>query len=736
MPDVGEQIGKDYPTYIPSLIDIADIQNAFKDYHFGVVNYSGVEDIPPYSIEGWLNFLDRRLVELEDEPRSGAIIADNEPLVVPAREDHPDFLDVEQTVPYNVAEPQRVEYELPDGFIWVDGPTVEGDMKIVNYWGPTPPEADPILDLGALWINSDDLSVYAWNGTEWVQIVTQSSLGYDDTEVRGLIQDNADAIAALEAGGGSGYDDTAIRADVDQNTSTNAAQDLRLDALEAGGGGGGSYDDTQIVQDIADLNTRVEDIEYFNDIGRWTTSSTDSSDGFVKVTGTSSGFSINDVTELAFGSVDANGYQNVNEVYPNAILSAYIKLNAGDKYRRLDYKILAETSTDVFSVQQLTTSSIPMGSDSWWRIQPNTEGTGGSGGYDDTALTARVAATETKNTEQDTRLDTIESAGGGYDDTALAARVTATETTNATQDSRLDALENDTGYDDSALAARVTATETKNTEQDSRLDNLENDTGYDDSALAARVTQNEADIATNLSKNNEQDSRLNDLESAPPPASSLDNLTDVTLTSQTDGQALVYNGTSSQWENQSIAQATNYEWASRTAQFQTGTLTTGQVFTGTVNLNSTNYQLVKVTTSHAARTRLYINEFFRDEDIDRPVGELPVGENGLISEVVTTGSNLDIYLPVSVFGFNAEDPVNTLAAISVTNNDLFDQDLLVELEYYSVEVVPAGTFSVADSQSNTIHIKTNTSSSVWTGTQEQYDALSEYDVDTLYVVVD
>jgi len=700
MPDVGEQIGKDYPTYIPSLIDIADIQNAFKDYHFGVVNYSGVEDIPPYSIEGWLNFLDRRLVELEDEPRSGAIIADGEPLVVPAREDHPDFLDVEQTIPYNVAEPQRVEYELPDGFIWVDGPTIEGDMKIVNYWGPTPPEADPILDLGALWINSDDLSVYAWNGTEWVQIVTQSSLGYDDTEVRGLIQDNADAIAALEAGGGSGYDDT------------------------------------QIVQDIADLNTRVEDIEYFNDIGRWTTSSTDSSDGFVKVTGTSSGFSINNVTELAFGSVDANGYQNVNEAYPNAILSAYIKLNTGEKYRRLDYKILEETSTDVFSVQQLTTSSIPTGSDSWWRIQPNTEGTGGSGGYDDTALTARVAATETKNTEQDSRLDAIESSGGGYDDTALAARVTATETTNATQDSRLDNLENDTGYDDSALDARVTATEIKNTDQDGRLDALENDTGYDDSALAARVTQNETDIATNLSKNNAQDDRLDALESAPPAASSLDNLTDVTLTSQTDGQALVYNGTSSQWENQSLAQATSYEWASRTAQFQTGTLTTGQVFTGTVNLNSTNYQLVKVTTSHAARVRLYINEFFRDEDINRPVGELPVGENGLISEVVTTSSNLDIYLPVSVFGFNAEDPVNTLAAISVTNNDLFDQDILVELQYYSVEVVPAGTFSVADSQSNTIHIKTNTSSSVWTGTQEQYDALSEYDVETLYVVVD
>jgi hypothetical protein len=734
MADVGEQIGKDYPTYIPSLIDIADIQNAFKDYHFGVVNYSGVEDIPPYSIEGWLNFLDRRLVELEDEPRSGAIITDDEPLVVPAREDHPDFLDVEQTVPYNVAEPQRVEYELPDGFIWVDGPTVEGDMKIVNYWGPTAPDADPILDLGALWINSDDLSVWAWNGTEWVQIVTQSSLGYDDTEVRGLIQDNADAIAALEAGGGSGYDDTAIRADVDQNTSTNAAQDLRLDALEAGGGGG-SYDDTQIVQDIADLNTRVEDIEYFNDIGRWTTSSTDSSNGFVKVTGTSSGFSINDVTELAFGSVDANGYQNVNEAYPNAILSAYIKLNAGDKYRRLDYKILAETSTDVFSVQQLTTASIPMGSDSWWRIQPNTEGTGGDGGYDDTALSARVTATETKNADQDGRLDLLEDRPV-YDDTDLAGRVTATETKNSDQDGRLDALETAGGYDDTALAQRVTDTEIKNSQQDDRLNALETAPGYDDSALDARVTQNETDIATNLLTNNAQDLRLDALESAPPPASSLDNLTDVTLTSQTDGQVLAYSSASSQWENQSLAQATNYEWASRTAQFQTGTLAPNEVFTGTVNLNSTNYQLVKVTTSYAARVRLYINEFFRDEDVARPVGELPVGENGLITEVVTTGSNLDIYLPVSVFGFNAEDPVNTLAAISVTNNDLFDQDLSVELEYYSVEVVPAGTFSVADSQSNTIHIKTNTSSSVWTGTQEQYDALSEYDVDTLYVVVD
>jgi tetrahydromethanopterin S-methyltransferase subunit B len=459
-----------------------------------------------------------------------------------------------------------------------------------------------------------------------------------------------------------------------------------------------------------------------------------------------------------------------------------------------------------------------------------------SPGYDDSQVQADILQLQTdvstnttnittntnKNTEQDGRLDAIEAAGGGYDDTALAARVTATEDKNTAQDGRLDALEAaGGGYDDTALAARVTATEDKNTEQDGRLTNLENAPGYDDTALEGRVTQNETDISslqtsvasnttnisTNTSKNEEQDGRLDALEAAGGGgASTLPELTDVTITSPTDGQSLVYDNSSSQWVNQTVSgggdtsqiesdianlqiqanvnttnidslqtndsaqddrldalEATqgyddtalradvdantaknatqdsrldaieaggipgatslgqladvtlaseedgqalvydlatgewvngsitaflpnSFQWATASTSFTTNEVGPNALTTGSVDMGTTNFQLTKVTTSVPARFRLYLNNDFMVSDLNRGTGELPTGEHGLITELVTTSVNLDLYLPVSVFGFSAEDPISNSFAWSIQNLDTSAASIQVDLEYYMVDV--------------------------------------------------
>ena len=51
MANTGEQVGVDYPTLMPDLTDIADIQQAFQMYQIGIANWNGIDPPAANSIE-------------------------------------------------------------------------------------------------------------------------------------------------------------------------------------------------------------------------------------------------------------------------------------------------------------------------------------------------------------------------------------------------------------------------------------------------------------------------------------------------------------------------------------------------------------------------------------------------------------------------------------------------------------------------------------------------------------
>ena len=172
----------------------------------------------------------------------------------------------------------------------------------------------------------------------------------------------------------------------------------------------------------------------------------------------------------------------------------------------------------------------------------------------------------------------------------------------------IDALEGAVATNSADIATNTTAiaaNTSKNSEQDGRLDNLEAAPGYDDTALAGRVTQNETDISnlqtdvatntTNISNNataisgkadtgHTHDEFTHNHDGTYQPAgdyatntdlttglagksdtthdhpeyeggggaSTLPELTDVTLTSPTDGQSLVYDSATQMWVNETV----------------------------------------------------------------------------------------------------------------------------------------------------------------------------------------
>jgi len=331
--------------------------------------------------------------------------------------------------------------------------------------------------------NSNDITVL--KGKVNVLENNQHEL-YDDTAIWAAHdQLEADVTNHFNNHGGS-YDDTAIWEAVNNNSQ--GVQD-NADAIANLDGGGGAYDDEEVRGLIQDNADAIADLEYLNQLGTFQTSTTSTANGFVKVTGTDGGSSVQNVTQLQFASLDQGGLQTVNEVYVGAIITGYMPVNNDTKYVRFDYLVTDIPNLRTYTVEQLTSQGINKAVDVLWRVHPNTEGAGGGPAYDDTAIRADVDTNTSKNEQQDGRLDALESAPG-YDDSALDARVTATETTNATQDSRLDALEADTGYDDTQLAARVSATETKNSEQDARIDALEASPGYDDTEVRGLIQDN------------------------------------------------------------------------------------------------------------------------------------------------------------------------------------------------------------------------------------------------------
>lgn len=455
-------------------------------------------------------------------------------------------------------------------------------------------------------------------------------------------------------------DIASLQTQVDDNTAKNTAQDVRLDNLEAAPG----YDDSQVQADIVQLQADVS-----NNTANITTNADKNTEQDGRL----------DAIEAAGGG------------YDDTALAARVTATE-DKNTEQDGRL-----TDLENAPGYDDSALD------GRVTQN-EADISSLQTSVASNTTNISANTSKNSEQDGRLDALEAAGGGgastlpeltdvtitspTDGQSLVYDNASSQWVNQTVSGGGDTSQIESDIANLQIQANVNTSnidtlQTNDATQDGRLDALEATPPYDDTSLRA-------DVDANTAKNTTQDSRLDAIESAGiPGATSLGQLADVTLASEQDGQALVYDLATGEWVNGSITAflPNSFQWATASTSFTTSEVgPNGGATTGSVDMGTTNFQLTKVTTSVPARFRLYLNNDFMLSDLDRATGELPTGEHGLITELVTTSVNLDLYLPVSVFGFSAEDPISNSFAWSIENLDTSAASIQVDLEYYMVDV--------------------------------------------------
>lgn len=192
----GQSIGKSYPTLMPDLTDIADVQQAFSLYHFGVPDFDPVTQNPAAdSIEGHLGAVNERVTELEGRPVAGGQVTSTEPtevgdppqgipegyIWVDPSETSPVLPDF-PTVIYSPTEPTGLTV-LDTGTIWVDEDGSAAVLNVNDYQVKTKflPDAPSNPVEGQMWVDSDNNSLYYYNGTSWISVGGGASGGFTDT---------------------------------------------------------------------------------------------------------------------------------------------------------------------------------------------------------------------------------------------------------------------------------------------------------------------------------------------------------------------------------------------------------------------------------------------------------------------------------------------------------------------------------------------------------------------------
>jgi len=163
-------------------------------------------------------------------------------------------------------------------------------------------------------------------------------------------------------------------------------------------------------------------------------------------------------------------------------------------------------------------------------------------------------------------------------------------------------------------------------------------------------------------------------------ASSLNDLTDVIITSAASGQVLKYNGAN--WINDTVGGGGGL--VSRSVAAVT---TSSLANNATANVSITgfkSYLLLKITISHAAWVRLYTHVNARTADATRTISTDPLPGSGVLAEFITTGTQTIFVTPV-VMGFNGETVPTTSIPIAVTNRSGASNAITVTLTLLQLE---------------------------------------------------
>lgn len=183
MANTGEPIGVNYPTLMPDLTDIADIQQAFQMYHIGIADWNGIDPPAANSIEGHYGAISASVADVAARPIGGGEVNASEPVVVgPSSLPVPDgyiWVDPDDvspnypqfpTVIYSPTDPSASLTVSDTGTIWVDEDgsamvlNVNNYQPITRYQGPAP----SVVATGQMWVDTDNNTLYIYNGTAWV----------------------------------------------------------------------------------------------------------------------------------------------------------------------------------------------------------------------------------------------------------------------------------------------------------------------------------------------------------------------------------------------------------------------------------------------------------------------------------------------------------------------------------------------------------------------------------------
>ena len=227
-------------------------------------------------------------------------------------------------------------------------------------------------------------------------------------------------VDALEAGT---YDDTEVRGLIDDLEAADEAQDDKISALEA-------FKTTTEAKD-SEQDGKISALEAF----KTTTEAKDSEqDGKISALETADGEQdekIAALEEQITGLTGAMHFRGVENAIPEDV-SGYANgdvIIVGDKEYVFNNGAFVELGDVSEEGERLTALETADGQQDT-KIAALEEAVEGLHNYDDTALAGRVTALETADGQQDTKISALEEAVEGlhnYDDTALAGRVSALE---------------------------------------------------------------------------------------------------------------------------------------------------------------------------------------------------------------------------------------------------------------------------------------------------------------------
>jgi hypothetical protein len=163
----------------------------------------------------------------------------------------------------------------------------------------------------------------------------------------------------------------------------------------------------------------------------------------------------------------------------------------------------------------------------------------------------------------------------------------------------------------------------------------------------------------------------------------LANLSDVTLTSPSNGQVLTYNSGTSKWINGSIIGLPSRQ----TVSVSTTSLANGASYNANVNV-ANSYALYSITVSAGAWVTVYSSNVARTNDASRAMGTDPTAGTGVLAEIIesSAGSNAvtQLLTPPAIC-FSSESPPNHNAPLKITNISGSTATISVTLTYLQME---------------------------------------------------